>query len=702
MGALIWGEKRLLRITIARPDFWDHRGGMLWTAEMSFDRIRTLLAAQDEAGLRQIFENAGRTGRPARPSILPVGRVEIELPDAAVSAALDLKTGVATIHLQSGQSIEVELAATEPVVLLRAGAKPLPTAVIPSAELCKPGTARFNSNWHDRDLPAPRRFDVEGVIGFAQALPADPAMGVAARWEGGTLVVATERGSDAKSAFDAAKAIVQRVTLDGVDGLSKRSSSWWASFWSTAPRIDTPNDTINQLARFGLYKLAASTNPLGGVACGLQGPWIEDDNLPAWASDFHFNINVQLCHAPAYPAGAGAHLRPLWDMLRAWEPQLRENARLFLGIDDGLMLPHAVDDRGTAMGGFWTGTVDHACTAWVAKMMYDAWRYGFEDDAFLRDRVQPWLEGALNVYRAMSERRADGSFAMPVTVSPEYRGSAFNAWGENASAQLAACHALLDALEVTCKQLGHPYRSEWAEFRQHLPHACIEHHPSGGWNDPAGDAISLWKGTPLEESHRHHSHLFGMAPFESIDPHDASWQRIIDKTLGHWVLKGQGWWAGWSFGWASQIHSRVGNAPAAVMMLENFARFFVNDGHAGFHNALHRGLTIMGGAGTSDWGWNPMQLDGGQGACAAVFDLLAHDRHGVVALFAGCPREWDEVSFDDISLPGGFRVSATRSRGRLNRLHVKSTRDGTFRYIDPTTNEVRTASVFGGTLTTII
>ncbi len=701
MGVLIWGKDRTLRLTLGRPDFWDHRGGMRWTSEMSFARIRSLLESKDEAGLRAIFENGGGSARPMRPSILPVGRVEVTLPDVVDFASLDMNRGVATVRLQSGDAIHIELSTAEPVLILRAGKASFPMAIIPSYQLCKPAEA-FQGDWYKRDLPEPESFEVETVRGFGQALPADPAMGVAAYWSGGTLFIASERGDDAHSAFDGASVLALRASRDGGEAMSNRSRAWWAQFWATAPRISTPNTIVNHLARFGLYKLAASTNPLNGVACGLQGPWIEDDGLPAWASDFHFNINVQLCHAPAYPAGAGSHLRPLWDMLLAWEPQLRENARLFCGIGDGLMLPHAVDDRGTNMGGFWTGTVDHACTAWVAKMMFDAWRYGFEDDAFLRDRVQPWLEGALNVYRAMSERRDDGSYVLPVTVSPEYRGSSFDAWGENASAQLAACHALLDALEVTCAALNLPYRSEWTEIRNHLPRACVESRGAGGWNHPAGDTILLWKNTPLEESHRHHSHLFGIYPFESIDPQSEVWRKVVDSTLRAWVLKGPGWWAGWSFGWASQIHARNGNAVAAVMMLEHFACYFVNKGHAGFHNALHRGLSILSSSGGSDGSWNAMQLDGGQGACAAVFDLLAHDRRGVTVLFAGCPSGWDAVSFDDITLPGGFRVSATRAAGKLTRLLVRAERDGVFRYHDPGPNEVRNLSVVGGMVTQII
>lgn len=86
---------------------------------------------------------------------------------------------------------------------------------------------------------------------------------------------------------------------------------------------------------------------------------------------------------------------------------MRENAQPFVGIEDGFMLPHAVDDRATNGGGFWTGAVDHGCTAWVGKMMFDYWLYGGEKK-FLKSVAFPFMVGALRVYEAMLERRGAG------------------------------------------------------------------------------------------------------------------------------------------------------------------------------------------------------------------------------------------------------------------------------------------------------
>ena len=62
----------------------------------------------------------------------------------------------------------------------------------------------------------------------------------------------------------------------------------------------------------------------------------------------------------AFHGNALAHLRPLFTMIGGWTETLRHNARVFLGIDDGLMLPHAVSDKGVCIGGFWSGSLTMA------------------------------------------------------------------------------------------------------------------------------------------------------------------------------------------------------------------------------------------------------------------------------------------------------------------------------------------------------
>src|SRR5437588_4336409 len=128
-----------------------------------------------------------------------------------------------------------------------------------------------------------------------------------------------------------------------------------------------------------------------------------------------------MCYWPAYQGNHLEHLRRIFEMVWGWRDILRENAHYFVGVEDGFLLPHSVDDHGVIISGFWSGTVDHGCTAWVGKMMYDYWLYS-GDQEFLRTLAYPFMQGAFRVYEAMLTREGD-RFVLPVSVSPEYRGN---------------------------------------------------------------------------------------------------------------------------------------------------------------------------------------------------------------------------------------------------------------------------------------
>jgi hypothetical protein len=439
------------------------------------------------------------------------------------------------------------------------------------------------------------------------------------------------------------------------------------------------NPELQFLHDYGMYKFAGLTHP-DGIAAGLQGPWIEEYQMPPWSGDYHFNINVQMCYWPAYHGNRLSHLRPLFDLLKAWQPVLRNNAKVFLGIDDGLMLPHAVDDRCTCMGGFWSGSVDHGCTAWVAQMMYRYYRYTM-DQSFLAEEAWPFMVGAMRVYEEMLEEQDDGAFVLPISVSPEYRGAAMNAWGANASFQLACIHRLCEDLVDAAQALGKRPRAIWRRILKRLPKASLI-------GEPEDAAIALWDGTPLEESHRHHSHLAGITPFDTFDFDDPEWQGVQSRSLNHWVLTGPGLWSGWCVPWASMLHTRVGNADAAELWLDIWQRVFTNVGHGTLHDVDVPGFSLMGrrvNLATDACGGRSeiMQMDAGMSCTAAIHEMLLHERRGVHVLFGGAPARWQDVGFTGMRAGGACLLSARRRKGVVGQVTIKSLAGGEFRLRNP-------------------
>lgn len=684
LGAMIWGKGRTLCITIGRADLWDHRGGMPWTEKMSYKNIRRCLKKNDEHGLRKLFETTtGSKGNPVRPSVIPVGRLELDL-----GAGAELKSG--TLHLEDGavtitvrkkkklHELKILIDMANPVFSVSV---PLGLGTVTVSRV--PAWSYVGKYLKSVSFKRPQKFAGGSMTGWIQQMPVDPDLCVGYREENGTLFVAAARGDTPEYAKALAETFLDDAAALGNRGMATAAKSWWKKYWKGVPGVSIPNERLSFLYWYGMYKFAGLTNP-AGVPATLQGPWIEEYQMPPWSSDYHFNINVQMCYQPAYYGNKLEHLLPLFDLIFSWEDTLRHNAEVFLGIDDGVMLPHAVDDNCTCMGGFWTGSIDHGCTAWVALMMYRYYRYTM-DKQFLR-KAYPFMVATMRVCEEMLERKGNG-LTLPVSVSPEYRGAAMDAWGVNASFQLACTHALNEALMESAKALRKKPRAIWKRIETKLPKACLM--------GPKGqEKIGLWEGTDLDESHRHHSHLGGIAPFDVFTIDDPKWKETIARSLAHWILKGPGMWSGWCVPWASTIHSHVGNAQAAETYLELFDKVYTNEGYGTLHDCHVSGVSLMGvgsvggkgygrGATASHGRQEIMQMDGGMGAAAAVQEMLLHTRRGVNHIFAGAPARWKDVSFKGMRTDGAFMVSAARDAGIVTIVKVKSLAGGIFKLANP-------------------
>jgi len=669
-GLLAWGEGSQLRITIGRADLWDHRGGMAdWTSKQNFKSIRACLEANDAKGIKEIFACAteNKPGLPPRPSVIPVGRFDFELGKGVElkRARLDLKKACAEIVcLEKGEEATLKLSMamdSETALLELPEGMKATLARVPVWEILKEQLSKIS-------FKAPELFEGKGSCGWVQELPADPAIGTLCKKDGSHYWIVNARGEDSEALKKCCVSLAEEAAKAGEGSFKKSLESWWKPFWKDVPEASLPNAKLEEIYWYGLYKFACFTNPTG-VPASLQGPWIEEYQLPPWSSDYHFNINVQMCYWPAYKANRLKHLLPIFELVWSWREKLRANAKAFVGIDDGYMLPHAVDDRCVCMGSFWTGTIDHACAAWMAQMMHSYCKFS-GDKAFLKDVAFPFMKGVMRVYEEMMEKDA-GKLSLPVSVSPEYRGAEMNAWGRNASFQLAAVHRLCEDLQEAAATLGEAQAPAWQAIREGLPKASLI-------GKQGEERIGLWDGTDLEESHRHHSHMASICPFESIDIDAPEWKGVVDRTVRHWTKMGMGAWTGWCMPWASMLHSRLGNGSMAELILEIWERVFTNEGHGTLHDCGIYGLSVMGGP--SFLGPNGrkeiMQMDAGMGALTAVQDMLLHCRGGVQRVLKGVPPSWRECSFEGMPCEGGFKIGAVRKDWKTVEIQVESLAGG--------------------------
>ena len=633
-GVLVWGGGDTVNLTVGRADLWDHRGGYEWLPCQNYSNIVALVQGGRKDELQGLFRNEvpENWGGRYNPYMLPLGRVVVKLSGGAAleRGELDPLTSMGKLVLADGREIALAMAKAN-----RAFAMRFPKGLGYSVEVkhCTdfPIAAKALA---PRGFKAPVRWNESGNGGFLWELPADPSVSLAWTRRGGDLEVRTARKGRAGT------------ELAGFDAVREATVAQWKAFWEKSARVEVPDACVQRLFDFGMYKFGIMTDE-DGVAAGLQGAWLEDDRLVPWNGDYHFNINVQECYSPAYRGGHFGNLLPLFRMVKSWWPLLRDNAKKFCGVDDGFVLPHSVDDRGVCIGGFWAGTIDHASTAWVAAMMFRYVRYS-RDLAFLRTDAYPFMRGAMNVYRAMMEER-DGRLSLPLGPSPEWGASDVRKCvGRDPSFQLAAAHRLARDLMAAAEMLGEKLDPMWADVERRLPQYT---------KGPGG--FQLFEGQPFVESHRHHSHMAALYPFDTLDIAAPAVKGDVYATYRTWVEKGPGLWSGWCVPWASILNTHIGNAEAAVHFLHAWEAFYTNPGHGSCHDAQKAGFSNMKGR-------IVMQMDGQCAATTAVMELMAHEVNGKVEFFRGCPATWKRVRFENIRLSDGTSVSGVRENGKVS------------------------------------
>ncbi len=654
LGVLIWGGGRELRVTINRSDYWDHRAGKEFNDQATFQNTLRMLRSKDEEGLNKLFEHQYREDCHWAPTRLPMGRFDfiMEGEDSFQSGGLYLNRGEAQIDVTKG-SLHALVIRKKPVLVMNA-----------------PENLAFRINPHPADAEdikkffakcgylEPKIFDEEGFCGWVQPRPdGEPVMCAAGLRAGREIFITSVYGRDEEEAKKSARRILEESAVMGFYALSGQNRRWWEDYWARTPQIRIPDYDLELLYTLGMYKLAGMAAPDSPPA-GLQGPWVEDDRVTPWQGDYHFNINVQECYWPAYAGNHPEWLRALFEMLWTWLPTLRRNAQQFFGIDDGIMLFMATDDRGRRIYGGWLAVVDVASTAWMAQMMWQYYQYTL-DETFLRDRAYPFLKGAMRVYEAMLED--DGThYRLSMGVSPEFYFG--DKWGSNASFQLANIHALCRGLLTAAETLkvNETDRKKWADIAKRLPLASMA-------DVGQGEEIMIWDGQSLDQPHRHHSHLAGVYPFDIFEyssngPH----QKLIENSMRRLTKMGMGTWSGWCLPWASILWSRMGQGQMACFCLEIFRQFFVRPGFSTTHDAVYPGLTIY------DTRPDIMQLDGAMGAAAAVMEMLLHTKGGVLHVFPALAPNWSDVTFKNIRAEGAFLVDAVCEKGKTVRVEIRS------------------------------
>ncbi|MBN1346733.1 MAG: glycoside hydrolase N-terminal domain-containing protein [Phycisphaerae bacterium] len=656
IGALVWGDGAPLKITLDKYDAWETRERVLGEGDITYAKLRQYVKEGKQKEAAECLDKGlykGRQGEVPFPTRLPMPRLQIDFGGTMTwqDARLRLRTAATEIRAKVGdQPLTIGLAvhAKQNVLVLRLEGKAGGAAKLHAGlDHLDANAKRILKGW---GYPDPTVTTTDG--GGTLHVKAPTGFEYAIAWERGPLkdregqliCLSLLSNEDVKDPLAAAQALARKACEAG--GEIASHEAWWAEYWKRS-YLTIPDARLEALYYIEMYKLACSSRP-GGYPTTLQGLWTLDGGMPPWSGDYHLDMNVQETYWPIYAANRLELGEPLYRVFSACVPRWRKQCEQFFGFD-GIWSGASIGPKGERIFGYSAVQVWPGNAAWLTHHYWLHFLYS-QDKAFLKEQALPIMRLAFLTYANLLEPGGDGRLHIPLSNSPEWGEGGFSAFCKDPTCDLELIQYLGRAILHANAVLG--VEDEITPRVKDVLAKVTPPHRSG-------NRLMISEGVGLSQSHRHHSHLMGIHPLGVRNLDDGGENRaLVQGSLHEISLRGTGLWTGWAFPWMSCIASRARYGNMAWQMLDMYANAFIKT------NTFH----VNGDPrvfGVSQFRYEPMTLEAGFAAAAAIMEMLIQSHGGKIRLFPSMPDRWHDAYFAELRAEGAFVVTSKKAGGNV-------------------------------------